>query len=541
MKFASSAFLKKFALFQVLILSVSTGCEARTREQAQSQPPWQQRAAPAPAEQGSRAEQGQPPASSPQEQAPGTGGSAQQSQAQQQPPQVTPQMQAAMGGSGASSIADLVEAVNDSVVNVEVQARAPSMEGVPSDLFERFFGGPGGPGMPGAPGGGPESRERIQQGAGSGFIIDPNGLILTNNHVVENAIDIRVRLTDGREFDAKVLGRDPLTDVALIKLQGDVKNLPVARLGNSDDIRVGDPVVAIGNPFGLTSSVSAGILSARARDIQAGPYDNFLQTDAAINPGNSGGPLFNMKGEVIGINTAIVGGGTGIGFAVPSNMAKALLPQLEKGEIRRGWLGVSVQDLTPELSQALNVPVRKGAIVTDVQPDAPSARAGLKQDDVITAINGTAVESSRGLTRDIGFRAPGETVRLTLFRNGKQQEVQVKLGERPDLEGLASAPGGSREEETGHRLGLRLQDVDPRMAPGVRQGAMIIDVEPGSPADRAGLQPGMVVVEAAGKPVRNPREFAQIVRAQKPGAVLLLRIQVGDNRLLRALTIPERK
>ncbi|WP_395833398.1 Do family serine endopeptidase [Archangium violaceum] len=548
MKFARSAVLQKFVLFQVFMLSVSTGCEARTREQGRAQAPWEQRAAPAPAEQGRQAEQGTPPAPPSQVQEPGTGGSAQQPQAQQpqtqQPLQAPPQLQAAMGGSGASSIADLVEAVNDSVVNVEVQARAPSMEGMPSDLFERFFGGPGGPGgpgMPGAPGGGPEPRERVQQGEGSGFIIDPNGLILTNNHVVENAIDIRIRLNDGREFDAKVLGRDPLTDIALIKLQGDVKNLPVARLGNSDDIRVGDVVVAIGNPFGLTSSVSAGILSARARDIQAGPYDNFLQTDAAINPGNSGGPLFNMKGEVIGINTAIVGGGTGIGFAVPSNMAKALLPQLEKGVIRRGWLGVSVQDLTPELSQALKVPVRKGAIVTDVQPDTPSAQAGLKQDDVITAINGTAVESSRGLTRDIGFRAPGEAVRLTVFRNGKQQEVQVKLGERPDLEGLASIPDGNREEETGHRLGLRLQDVDPRMAPGVRQGAMIIDVEPGSPADRAGLQPGMVVVEAGGKQVRNPREFAQIVRAQKPGAVLLLRIQVGENRLLRALTIPERK
>ncbi len=523
MKYARLAFWQQFVLFNALILAVVTGCEARTREPAPSQPARPQPVAPAPAS----------PAEDP---APGIGGTGQAKQAQQPPP--APQSRAAVGGSGpAQSIADLVDAVNDSVVNVQVQARAPSMEGMPGDLFERFFGGPGAPGGPGGfPGAIPE--ERIQQGEGSGFIIDPNGLILTNNHVVEHAVDIRIRLNDGREFDAKVLGRDPLTDLALLKLQGNVQNLPVARLGDSDDIRVGDPVVAIGNPFGLTSSVSAGILSARARDIQAGPYDNFLQTDAAINPGNSGGPLFNMRGEVIGINTAIVGGGTGIGFAVPSNMARALLPQLQKGQIRRGWLGVSVQDLTPELAQALNVPVRKGAIVTGVQPGTPSAKAGLKQDDVITAINGTPVESSRGLTRDIGFRPPGEAVKLSVFRQGKPQEVQVTLGERPDLEGIGSAPQEGREEDTGRKLGLRLQDVDPRMAPGVQQGAMIIAVDPGSPADRAGLQPGMVVVEAGGKQVRNPREFAQIVRAQKPGSVLLLRIQVGENRLLRALTIP---
>jgi serine protease Do len=512
MKLARSAFLTQLVLFNALMLALASGCEARTRE---SVPPWQKP---------SQAEQGTPPAPPPpQVQVPGTGGTG-------------TQPRAAVGGSGQMSIADLVDAVKDSVVNVDVQAHAPSMEGMPEDLFERFFGRPEEPGGPGTPFGGPQ--ERIQQGEGSGLIIDPKGLILTNNHVVENAIDIRVRLNDGREFEAKVLGRDPLTDLALIKLQGDVRDLPVARLGNSDQVRVGDPVVAIGNPFGLTSSVSAGILSARARDIQAGPYDNFLQTDAAINPGNSGGPLFNMRGEVIGINTAIVGGGTGIGFAVPSNMATALLPQLQKGKIHRGWLGVSVQDLSADLAQALKVPVRKGAIVTDVQGDTPAAKAGLKTDDVITGIEGTPVESSRALTRDIGFRAPGETVKLTIFRNGQQQQVQVKLGERPDLEGLASAPREEQEEDTGRKLGLRLQDVDPRMVPGVKEGAMIVGVDPGSPADRAGLLPGMVIVEAAGKPVRTPRDFAQLARGAKSGTVLLLRIQVGESRMLRALTIP---
>jgi serine protease Do len=287
-------------------------------------------------------------------------------------------------------------------------------------------------------------RERIQQGQGSGFIIDPTGLILTNNHVVENAINIRVQLNDGRAFDAKVLGRDPLTDLALLKIQGEVKDLPVARLGNSDEVRVGDGVVAIGNPFGLTSSVSAGILSATARDIQSGPYDNFLQTDAAINPGNSGGPLFNMKGEVIGINTAIVGGGTGIGFAVPSNMATRLLPQLQKGEIHRGWLGVSVQDLTPELAQALNVTTaRKGAIITDVQGDTPAAKAGLKTDDVILRIDNEPIESSRGLTRTVGFRQPGESVKLDIFRNGKAQQVTWRASARAPSRSARRTPARS--------------------------------------------------------------------------------------------------
>ncbi len=496
---------KQLVIVNVFCLALATACEARNRAP--------EPAAPAPA----------PQAVTPE--APGTGGA----------------------GGAHTSVADLVDAVKSSVVNVEVQARSRMPSG---GLFEHFFGmPPGGPGMPpggqgspwGGPGGeAPNMRERIQQGQGSGFIIDPTGLILTNNHVVENAVAIRVQLDDGRAFDAKVLGRDPLTDLALLKIQGEVKDLPVAKLGNSDEVRVGDGVVAIGNPFGLASSVSAGILSARARDIQSGPYDNFLQTDAAINPGNSGGPLFNMKGEVIGINTAIVGGGTGIGFAVPSNMANRLLPQLQKGEIRRGWLGVSVQDLTPELAQALNITTaRKGAIITDVQADTPAAKAGLKTDDVILRIDNEPIESSRGLTRTVGFRQPGETVKLDIFRNGKAQQLSVKLGERPDLEGIRQPPEPEREEDTGKKLGVQLQPVDPRSMQGVPQGALIVGVDPGSPADRADLSPGMVIVEAGGKPIKNPRELAQVVKGARSGAVLLLRIQVPEGgRLLRAITIP---
>ncbi len=439
--------------------------------------------------------------------------------------------------SEALSIANLVEAVKDSVVNVDVQARAPSAEGS-GDFFEKFFGMPNGSGGSGGLGDS-ETRQRIRQGEGSGFIIDANGLILTNNHVVEDAIAIRIRLNDGRQFDARVLGRDPLTDLALLKLQGDVKNLPVARLGDSDAVRVGDTVVAIGNPFGLTSSVSAGILSARARDIQSGPYDNFLQTDAAINPGNSGGPLFNDRGEVIGINTAIVGGGSGIGFAVPSSMAQKLLPQLQKGQIHRGWLGVAVQDLTPELAQALRVPMTQGAIVTDVQPGTPSADAGLRRDDILTAIDGKPIESSRALTREVGFRQPQEALTLTVYRDGKSRQLKAKLGERPDLEGNASAPPPeARAADSGRELGLSLREADPRLTPGVKGGALLVDVAPGSPAERAGLQPGMTIVEAGGKPVRGAQALTQLLKGQKPGAVVLLRVQVGKSRLLRALPIP---
>src|SRR5262249_53642510 len=274
----------------------------------------------------------------------------------------------------------------------------------------------------------------IRQGAGSGFIIHPNGTVLTNNHVVEGADAIRVRLEDGRSFDANVLGRDPLTDVAVVKLKGKVENLPVVPLGDSDSMKVGDWVLAIGNPFGLASSVSAGIISARARQIGAGPYDDFLQTDAAINPGNSGGPLFNLKGEVIGINTAIVGGGTGIGFAVPSNIAKALLPQLEKeGAVSRGYIGVHIQDLNPDLAKGLSVPVKEGAVISDVVDDGPGKAAGLQRDDVVTAIDGQKVSSGGALSRAVGLKRPGTTSTLNVYRGTKQMELKVHLATRPDL------------------------------------------------------------------------------------------------------------
>src|SRR5215831_223686 len=453
--------------------------------------------------------------------------------------------------SGLPSLAPLVESVKSAVVNVDVQSRVNasrfSAGSDEEDFFDRFFGAPG-------RGGRRRGGDQIRQGMGSGFIIDPNGTVLTNNHVVEGAVAIRVRLDDGRSFDAQVMGRDPLTDVAVIKLKGKVEKLPYVGLGDSDAMRVGDWVVAIGNPFGLASSVSAGIISASGRRITGGPYDDFLQTDAAINPGNSGGPLFNLKGEVIGINTAIVGGGTGIGFAVPSNMAKALLPQLEKeGTVSRGYLGVGIQDLTPDLAKGLGVPTKEGAVVTEVRADGPAKKAGVQTDDVITAIDGQKVVSRGALTRAVGAKRPGSTATLDVFRGSKQMEIKVVLAPRPDLEGVnqQSQSGGSDEESTWQqKSGLSLRNVEPRYAQSIgapTEGALVTDVAPGSPAERAGLAPGMIITEISRKPVRNSSEAVRALKSAKSGSTVLIRaLQRGvdsdgspsPSPTLHALAIP---
>ena len=445
---------------------------------------------------------------------------------------------------GLPSLAPLVESVKSAVVNVDVQSRVTASQfstgsEESDDFFDRFFGAPG-------RGGRRRGREQIRQGLGSGFIIDSNGTVLTNNHVVEGAVAIRVRLDDGRTFDAQVMGRDPLTDVAVIRLKGKVEKLPFVRLGDSDAMRVGDWVVAIGNPFGLASSVSAGIISAHGRNITGSSYDDFLQTDAAINPGNSGGPLFNLRGEVIGINTAIVGGGTGIGFAVPSNLAKALLPQLEKGgAITRGYLGVGIQDLTPEVAKALNLPVKEGALVTQVQ-DGPAKKAGVQVDDAVVAVDGTKVNSGAALSRTVALKPPNSVSNLTIYRGAKQMDVKVTLGTRPDLEHVSTnADEGSGEEKQQKQVGITIQNVDPRIAQSLNlpaEGAMVSEVVPGSPAERAGLAPGNVIVEAAKKPIRNRDDLLKAIRSAKSGADLLLRVVVptrnGPSHALRVLTIP---
>jgi serine protease Do len=306
-------------------------------------------------------------------------------------------------------------------------------------------------------------------------------------------------------------------------------------------------VVAIGNPFGLASSVSAGILSARARDIGAGPYDDFLQTDAAINPGNSGGPLFNLQGEVIGINTAIVGGGAGIGFAVPSNLAKALLPQLEKGgPVTRGWLGVAAQDLDPALASALDAPGTEGALVTHVEPRSPAFLAGLRPDDIVLALDGEPIVSAGALTRAVALKAPGTRVELTVWREGERRPVPLELGTRPDYEGVTARAPPPVREGPHEGLGLAVEDVPPRFDLRARargepptRGALVVRVEPGSPAERAELQPGMVIVELEGTPVKSAADLRRGLAAAPRGKTVLLRVQLGEARQLRALPLPK--
>jgi serine protease Do len=431
---------------------------------------------------------------------------------------------------GLPSFAPLAESVKAAVVNVEVASRGHS-EG--NEMFEQFFGGG-------------NQHPQIRQGAGSGFIIDARGYIITNNHVVENAISIRVKLDDGRVFDGQVLGTDPATDVALVKLKSPPANLAVLKLGDSDAMRVGDWVVAIGNPFGLASSVSVGILSAKARNIGAGVYDDFLQTDAAINPGNSGGPLFNLKGEVIGINTAIVAGGAGIGFAVPSNLAKALIPQLEKnGSVTRGFIGIGLQKLTPQLAKALGTPSAQGALVTSVQPDKPGAHAGLKQDDVITQVDAQPVTSDDQLRRTIALRSPGSAVNLTLYRGGKPREVKVILASRDEeVSRRAPTERESHDESNKEQFGLSLATPSPELARarGLPRGAFVTEVQPGSPADKAGLERNLIITEANGQLVSSAGDLSRILRAAKPGSTVLLRAQArgGEqaNSMLFAVEVP---
>jgi serine protease Do len=317
--------------------------------------------------------------------------------------------------------------------------------------------------------------------------------------------------------------------VALIRLTEPADGLSAVTLGDSDALAVGDWVVAIGNPFGLASSVSAGIISARARNIEQGPYDDFLQTDAAINPGNSGGPLFNLQGQVVGINTAIVGRGSGIGFAVPSNLVQHLLPYLKKGErVARGFLGVAIDDLTPELAQRLNVRAEAGAVVLEVTPGAPAEAAGLHERDVIVAVDGERIDSRRSLMRLVGFRAPGSQVKLSVLRGGERRELSVTLTARPPAPGEQE---GSAEEEEHARSLLAALGMSLR-------GTRVVEVEPGSPADDAGLLPGMVIVDVSGVRVQSERELVRVLSGAPPGATLLLRARAGSRTVMLALTLP---
>ncbi len=388
------------------------------------------------------------------------------------------------------------------------------------DFFDQFFGD-----MP---------EKRRKQALGSGFIVSEDGYVATNNHVVEKADEIKVVLQGGDDsYQAEVVGRDPETDLALLKIDVD-RSLPVLEFGDSDELEVGEWVLAIGNPFGLDHTVTAGIISAMGRVIGAGPYDNFLQTDASINPGNSGGPLLNMDGEVVGINTAIVASGQGIGFAVPGNMAEEIITELkEHGQIKRGWLGVTIQNVNEDVARALGLSKDKGALVASVREGEPAAKAGIEPGDVIVSVDGESIEDANDLTRVIGSLPPEDTIKMTIWRKGQVKEVDVTLGERHKQMAQARGQEPSQPDDA-EALGMSLEAVDEETAqslnlPAVR-GLVVTDVARDSKAAQANIQRGDVILEANGQEVNSVEDLTKVLKgdAAEKGVILLLVVRQGQ-------------
>jgi serine protease Do len=420
----------------------------------------------------------------------------------------------------------LVIQVKPAVVSIttKLQAGPAAFEGDDSDQmqspFQQFpFGGMG-----------PQTRphRHAVEARGSGFIINADGTIITNNHVVKDAQTVSVTLDDGTQLPAKVIGRDSRTDIAVLKVDAK-KPLPYIQLGNSANVKPGEWVVAMGNPFGLGGSVTAGIVSASGRDIGAGPYDQFIQVDAPINQGNSGGPLFTQDGKVIGMNTAILspsGGSIGIGFAIPSDMIRTVVSQLESsGHVTRGYIGVEAQQVSATMAKALHMSDNSGALIAGVQSDAPAARAGLEPGDVITAVNGQAVKNPRDLAVNIAAVKPGDEAKLQVLHDGDSKPLDVKVGNMPN-EQTAST---ERAQDHQQRIGLALAPLSPDMrsqldVPDGTKGVVVRNVEPGSPAEQAGLRAGDVIVGVGGKKVTSPSEAVSAIRDSAKDHAVALRI-----------------
>jgi len=409
---------------------------------------------------------------------------------------------------------DLAEKVTPAVVNVAVTSSAPVIDDEarsPLEQFRRFQ----------RPGRQQPPMQR-QQGLGTGFIIDASGLIVTNNHVAGRASSIVVTLADGRKFPAKLLGADDKTDLALLKIDSK-EPLPFVSFGDAGKIRVGQPVMAVGNPFGLGGTVTTGIVSARGRDIRSGPFDDYIQTDAAINKGNSGGPLFDMDGKVIGINTAIfspTGGSIGLGFAIPSSLAEPVIAQLkEHGKVARGQLGVQIQPVTQEIADSLSLKGTDGALVAGVMPDSAALRAGIKDGDIIRSVDGKEVKTLRDLTRMIAAAAPGSSVSLGVWRDGKEITVSAKLdGQGPAT--VKADRGAPADKADPAAYGVSLAELSPQarqqldLSPSIK-GALIIEVQPGSPADERGLQAGDIIVQIGREAVSSTEDAIAKLRAAK--------------------------
>ncbi|MDO9711227.1 DegQ family serine endoprotease [Paracraurococcus lichenis] len=460
-----------------------------------------------------------------------------------------------------SSFAPLARQLLPAVVNISttqtLQARAnrpdaPDLpQAPPGSPFEEFFrdffnrnrpgapnGGPGGPGGQDQP-----QRPRRAQSLGSGFVVDASGIVVTNNHVIDGADEINVILQDNTSIRAELLGTDPRTDIAVLRIKTD-KPLHAVQFGDSDQTSVGDWVLAIGNPFGLGGTVTAGIVSARGRDIRQGLYDDFIQTDAAINRGNSGGPLFNMQGQVVGINTAIyspTGGSIGIGFSIPSNLARNIVAQLQDGgKVRRGWLGVNIQQVTDEIAESLGLQGgARGALVARAQDDGPAAKGGIRNGDVVLKFNGQEVREMRNLPRIVADTPVGRGVPVVVWRDGKEQTLEVTVGELPpETQQAAATPGPQAARPTElSGLGLRVGPISPEVRERFslkpeQKGVVVMEVAPNSPAAERELRPGDVIVEVQQERVNTPQEVQQRLEAlrkqNRPTALLLIETPQGQ-------------
>jgi serine protease Do len=426
-----------------------------------------------------------------------------------------------------ASLADLVDKLRPAVVNIHTTATLKSRRGLPrgsdipghplfrnDDLFRRFFGD-----IP--------EREFKQQNLGSGFIVSSDGYIFTNNHVVERADKIRIKLADGKEYDAEIKGQDANTDIALLKINPTAHALPVVKIGDSDKLRVGDSVFAIGNPFGLELTVTAGIVSAKGRVIGSGPYDNFIQTDASINPGNSGGPLFNLDGEVVGINTAIVARGQGIGFAIPINTAKNMFEDLKaKGKVIRGWLGITVQDVTREIAENLKLKEIRGALVGNVIKREPAEKAGMKPGDIIIAVDGRKIKDTPDLLRIVAVIPVGKKIIVAVLRDGQEKHLTVIVGERKETKELA------RQVQPSDQMGMTVQEITPELAVhfglAEKTGVIVTQVKEGGPADEAGLLTQDILLQVNRIKITSLKDYLAEISREGAEEVLLILVKRAE-------------
>jgi Do/DeqQ family serine protease len=436
-----------------------------------------------------------------------------------------------------NSYAEVVSRVSPAVVTIRSERRVRAAEQFPfmdDPFFREFFGDRFRNAQP-------RPQERLQRGLGSGVIVSADGYILTNHHVVDGAEEIRVELSDNRTLVAKVVGSDPPSDLAVLKV--DAQGLPVLSLGDSDRVRVGDVVLAVGNPLGVGQTVTMGIISAKGRStgLSDGSFEDFLQTDAPINTGNSGGALVNTNGELVGINSQILspsGGNIGIGFAIPANMARSVMDQLLKGgKVRRGMLGLTIQQVTPDLASSLGLPNARGALVSSVQPGSPAERAGLKRGDVITAINGAPISDSNSLRNQIARTQPGTEVTLTISRDNREQQVRVTLGELPaDKSRAATGESSGGATDTG-KLGINVEPLTPALAsrldlPSRAQGLVVTNVDPVGPAAEAGIREGDLIEEVNRQPVRSVADLESALGQTATRPALLLINRRGDSLFL---------